>query len=281
MDNQEFTYLLEHPDHIDNGNTRDLKTVLEHHPYFQAAHSLYLKGLKNSESPHYNQALKNTAARTQDRSVLFDFITSAIFHQHAIGQRIKQREDALYKVEVHDAQNVTEQMEHEELDKANAVLDPEFFIPREKKTADDSGDKDRLQQGKPLEFTKEETHSFTEWLKITSFEPIERSENASTEIEEEDPDRRRKIKLIDRFITNNPKIKVKPIDEIKKVFVEDKNIPSENLMTETLARVYIEQKNYKKAKQAFKILSLKYPEKSGFFADQIRAVELLQENKSK
>ena len=50
-------------------------------------------------------------------------------------------------------------------------------------------------------------------------------------------------------------------------------------MTETLARVYVEQKNFKKAKQAYRILSLKYPEKSGFFADQIRAVEQLEEQK--
>jgi hypothetical protein len=43
-------------------------------------------------------------------------------------------------------------------------------------------------------------------------------------------------------------------------------------MTETLAKVYLQQNNYQKALQAYKILSLKYPEKSGFFADQIRAI---------
>jgi len=46
----------------------------------------------------------------------------------------------------------------------------------------------------------------------------------------------------------------------------------ENLMTETLAKVYLQQNNYHKALQAYKILSLKYPEKSGFFADQIRSI---------
>jgi hypothetical protein len=50
------------------------------------------------------------------------------------------------------------------------------------------------------------------------------------------------------------------------------------LMTETLARIYLEQNNYAKAIQSYKILSLKYPEKSGFFADQIKAVKELQEN---
>ncbi len=48
-------------------------------------------------------------------------------------------------------------------------------------------------------------------------------------------------------------------------------------MTETLARIYLEQKNYDKAIQSYKILSLKYPEKSSFFADQIKAVKELKE----
>ena len=48
-------------------------------------------------------------------------------------------------------------------------------------------------------------------------------------------------------------------------------------MTETLAKVYVQQKNYKKAITAYKILILKYPEKSGFFADQIRAIEKLSD----
>ena len=58
-------------------------------------------------------------------------------------------------------------------------------------------------------------------------------------------------------------------------------MPNDGLMTETLARIYLEQKNYDKAIQSYKILSLKYPEKSGFFADQIKAVKQLQENNTK
>ena len=48
-------------------------------------------------------------------------------------------------------------------------------------------------------------------------------------------------------------------------------------MTETLARIYVEQKNYDKAIQSYKILSLKYPEKSSLFADQIQEIKILQE----
>ena len=39
-------------------------------------------------------------------------------------------------------------------------------------------------------------------------------------------------------------------------------------MTETLARIYLEQKKYDNAIKAYQILILKYPEKSGFFADR-------------
>ena len=48
-------------------------------------------------------------------------------------------------------------------------------------------------------------------------------------------------------------------------------------MTETLARVYLEQKKYSKAIQAYEILILKYPEKSTFFANRISDIKILQQ----
>jgi hypothetical protein len=48
-------------------------------------------------------------------------------------------------------------------------------------------------------------------------------------------------------------------------------------MTETLAHVYLEQKKYDKAITAFTVLSLKYPEKNSFFANQIEAIKQLKE----
>ena len=50
-------------------------------------------------------------------------------------------------------------------------------------------------------------------------------------------------------------------------------------MTETLAKVLFKQKKYKKAIQAYRVLSLKYPEKNVFFARQIEKINNLQNNK--
>jgi hypothetical protein len=46
---------------------------------FQSARALRLKGLYNENSFKYNFALKVTAAHTNDRTVLFDFITGALY----------------------------------------------------------------------------------------------------------------------------------------------------------------------------------------------------------
>ncbi len=303
MNLETFTYLLEHPEHITSAQTVDMQEVVNQFPFFQPARVLYLKGLKNQESYKYNKELKRAAAQTQDRSILFEFITSSVFNQNVISSQIKQQEDTLYNMTVNDALNVSEQVEREELQKANTILDPDFFKPKEieneeeTKKETESKPEEILGTGKPLDFTKDETHSFSEWLKMTSFSPINRENDqkieGTEEIEETDvndekedkiasanPEKKRKIKLIDQFIANNPKIRMKAKEELQiKNIPELKNVPDEHLMTETLARVYVEQKNYKKAKQAFKILSLKYPEKSGFFADQIRAVDELQDYK--
>ena len=86
----------------------------------------------------------------------------------------------------------------------------------------------------------------------------------------------RQSDLIEKFISNKPKIK--PNKDVSKVVIGDSlKFDKKELMTETLARVYLEQKKYKKAIQAYKILSLKYPEKSGFFADRIKSVARLKE----
>lgn len=144
-----------------------------------------------------------------------------------------------------------------------------------------------LKLGQPLQFNHQEKHSFNEWLKLTRFEPINRdskdtesektAENKLEHTENQDTERSKKFDLIDEFITKNPKLKPSKTALTNTNIADAQMIQPEALMTETLARIYLEQKNYKKAIQSYNILSLKYPEKSGFFADQIKAVKQLQE----
>ena len=153
---------------------------------------------------------------------------------------------------------------------------------------------ENLEIGKPLEFSKQETHSFQEWLQLSKFKPIDRSEQQTTasnseqptptesseEISEPDLEKQKKNELIDRFIETSPKIPPVKHDAplSPSAIVEPSMADNTYLMTETLARVYLEQKKYNKAIQAYQILILKYPEKSSFFADRILDIKNLQQN---
>jgi hypothetical protein len=124
----------------------------------------------------------------------------------------------------------------------------------------------------PVQFFKNDTHSFADWLKISSFKPIDRSVEPTKKISLED-----KLDLIEEFIVKNPKIEpVKDTSskELPKIQLTD----SEEIMTETLARVYVLQHKYAEAINAYQILSLKFPEKSSFFANQIEQIEVLKSN---
>ena len=55
---------------------------------------------------------------------------------------------------------------------------------------------------------------------------------------------------------------------------------NDELMTETLAKVFVKQKKFKKAIEAYQILSLKYPEKNSLFANQIKEIKKLDHQKN-
>ncbi len=284
MNLNELTPILQHPETLRSEQIDKLKHLVDDYPYFQTAHALYLKALKNKDSYKYNTALKVTAAHTTDRSVLFDFITSEVFNQNKISAQIKQNSEYIKSIEINGVDDISinrsvtiDDALKEQIEATKGVLDPRLFEEKEDKTdvqkniATHNTLEEKLQIGKPLEFSSTETHSFSEWLKITSFKPIDRT----TETTPEAP-LMNKLDTIDKFINDNPKIKP-TTNTPKPKLVNNEERTDDHLMTETLARIYVEQKSYDKAIQSYRILSLKYPEKSTFFADQIKAVKELRE----
>ncbi|WP_296635179.1 hypothetical protein [Polaribacter sp.] len=240
MEIAEFKDIITKKIEIHDVETTTLKSVIDTYPYFQLAQVLYLEKLKKDSSFKYNKQLKKTAAHTKDRSILFEYITSPKFSQNKKSTK-QSKTDFTTTAEDADITPLTNNAKKE------------------------------LAVGEPLQFKSTESYSFNQWLQLSTKKTIQREKLPKT-------DQKNKADLVNKFIENNPKIE--PLSKDKNINIQlQANRQDNSLMTETLAKVYLEQKKYENAIQAYRILSLKYPEKSGFFADQIKRIKILQKNK--
>ncbi|QEE48209.1 hypothetical protein FUA48_01040 [Flavobacterium alkalisoli] len=333
MNTKDYTYLLNKPYSITDRQTMELESILYEFPFLQSARAIHLKGLYNQDSFRYNMELKKTAAHTNDRSVLFDFITSENF-QSIQKDYLQEKEKAIEEITVKETETVTpkpeqpvispadrlersikqtieEAEENQKEEEVPVIVASPVFTPSEKEEEKETDDiftepartetEEKLEIGKPLDFDNSEKHSFQEWLQLSKLTPIKREETQEAETESEiepseniiedkkdevieettdnnDDSLSKKLELIDKFIESSPKIIPTKGIAPPPANIERSSRDSSLLMTETLARVYLEQKKYQKAIQAYEILILKYPEKSVFFADRISDIKILQQN---
>jgi len=242
------------------------------------------------------EPILNSVEEDEDDSVIEEMIIPEFKMnsvERSILSSIKEAEAKKSEEPKEEIQEVikTEEKEEEDIEEENEEPIEEIIEEEElndpAKTA-----AEHLEIGKPLDFSLREKHSFQEWLQLSRTEPIDRSNDASSEekiektaaeIEKEEKlaieEKQKKAEIIDKFIENNPKISpIKPGNNTPAVQIESPIEDNSYLMTETLARVYLEQKKYTKAIQAYEILILKYPEKITFFADRISDIKILQQN---
>jgi hypothetical protein len=86
--------------------------------------------------------------------------------------------------------------------------------------------------------------------------------------------------IIENFLKKQPGTRIlsssgkdTPVDISERSVTEH-----DDFLTETLAEIYISQNNFKKAIESFEKLSLKYPEKSIYFAARIEEIKKLLNN---
>ena len=248
MTSIEFSNLSKKFDALSEEQRLSLEKITYRYPYFQAAYALYLKTLKEQDKYNFDLILKKTSVISPDRSKLYHLIYGQPIvntsQEKLSVESVSNSEDQV--VDVTETIELIEEANAEsETIKKTTIINDKLEIPT--------------------------NLSFLEWLEWSKSNSVEDYDNISLKSPLED-----KIDLIDTFLKNNPKIPPVSPNVPKQNLSKKTKFNKEELMTETLAKVYVKQQKFKKALLAYKILSLKYPEKNSFFADQIKAIKELQ-----
>ena len=246
--------LIKHPDRLaDRAVVDELRLMVQKFPYFQAARLLYLKGLYLLRDASFGAELRRTAPYVSDRKVLFNLIEGEYYKLAPVPR--KKQVEADGKEGVVDRTQVL-------IDAFLSGLPPEpeesGFAP----TEDDGGLS----------------------ADYATYILTEESLDDADENQEGNVVAMKGQHLIDGFIKNNDKkislgttSEFVPVidDEVEKLPGLDEE---DGYFTETLAKIYIKQHRYAKALEIIRRLSLKYPKKNAYFADQINYLEKLITN---
>ena len=272
----EFIHIIKEPNTINHKQMQELDEIVREYPYFQAARVLQLKMLHTEGDYKYHKALKLAAVHVTNRTILFNFINS----KSDISRFTDISSDFQRISKAHERKDPTineytppqvSYIESEPRTFRPKLPDPIFqedIFPDElinhRELADIFVPKKSVEEA---ENTQPSWMNRTDTITPTPPPTQYKDENVAE-----------KFKIIDKFLETNPKI------EPSKDYVSNVNLADEvktdekQLMTETLAQVYVNQRKYKQAIQAYQILILKNPKKSAYFAAEIEKIKKLQQN---
>ena len=191
------------------------------------------------------------------------------------------KEEITHEIEelIQESENIepVEEIPTVEIEEERPVLNVSFFsndvveVPTKtdiitEETTLEKRDEETLEQSNIPNFV----NTWQSWLKIDRTEQPEEIAQPEKVIE-------KKAEIIDKFIEENPKIS--QLKEEVNFVVKEKTDDISHLMTETLAKLYLEQRLYTKAIKAYEILQNKYPERAEDFKAKIQEIKDLRQGK--
>ena len=301
MNREQMMRYLDDPTQLNEKSLDELKEILDEFPFFQTAHMLYARNLLNEKSFRFTNQLKIAAASVTDRSMLYFLLHPK--GRHHIAPEGEEPETT--EIPQEPASNSAEkeqpvstvQEENEETAEKNGLIEladegapqekADKTTPQQEKEAADSEATESSSLPPPrsfdlLDFEVMEPSFYQLDEDISSIKglselsrSINRNARKESTSKEKDADESQDS-LIDKFLETKPSISPARKGEGHQEDISERSAEeTDEFMTETLAHIYVKQGYYEKAIKAFQKLSLKYPEKSVYFARQIEDVRKL------
>jgi hypothetical protein len=304
MNRNDFLNMMNESAPVNRQMMGDMYELIDIFPYFQSAHLLLLKGLQNTADVKFEKQLRNSAIHIADREVLYNLLKyklpdvadeayvtreknsvadSSVDNQQNVIESAKNSDDLISEIEKESGENISEEP-------VNSVTSTGYsvFLAPESDIEEDSPVmlvlEDESSEAGEKVFFMDPGFSLPETADLLELDPdSEINDSVEYNPEEKETDsvtgnlsgKQLQADLIDRFILANPRIEPNrdktalPVEDISRPFTEEDG----GFVTETLAKIYIGQGYYSKAIDIYEKLSLKFPEKSSYFASQIEKVK--------
>lgn len=250
MNKEQFYTLLDQPGRLNKETLPELEKLCNEYPYFLAARMLLLKNMKVLDDLSFKRNLHQISAGSSRRASIFWYL-----EQEAEGEVEVEVESGSLSVSVSEGEKGTEIAGRY----SSRIRSKLLTLVTDHKT-----------HGLDYFDTPDYAGSLDYFSRYLQDEPPGTPKTHPTSHE---------VELIDRFLAENPALKTSmppnPPSRKENLSVEPEE-QEVSFMTETLARIYLNQGLYEKAIAAYKKLSLNYPEKSVYFANQIKKIEELK-----
>ena len=256
MNKELFLQYVRFPELLDDRSLSGIEGILEEYPFFQTARLLQIKNLHNQGSLGFEKTLRLTAVFIPDRTRLF----------YLLDQRALFPGDELVRIISEEEAENEEVLDFAQLNESTPLvhIQPEEIIKKENQEILEDIILSGMVASTPF-------FKVDDKVDLDSFKKAFKKKPENLIEPEKKP---RHLNLIDDFIQKQPRIA--PPQETKEP-QPDISIPStlenQDLITDTLAKIYIKQGLYEKALLAYEKLSLKYPEKNIYFAGQIKMIK--------
>ncbi len=305
MNRSDFLKMIENTGPSDRHTTGEINEIIDIFPYCHSAYMLLLKGLQNTSDVSFENQLRKSAMNIADREVLYYFLKQenveeeqdiknipgpdlrpselleddSADSQQVVIETAKNSEDLINEIEKSESEGMIQQTEAKEIisdqrplfihtDSDNGDSAASFFYFDDESESDE----ERVVYMDPGFSVPQEEADLLEL-------DTESSITEEDKLQEDDRDSNKQMQneLIDKFILTNPRIEQTieksnvPLEDISKPFSEETG----EFVTETLAKIYTTQGYYSRAIDIYEKLSLKFPEKSSYFASQIEKVKEL------
>ncbi len=260
MEKNTFYTALSHPFTLSEIERKGFDRLVQDCPYFQIAQIIRLQntfGEEKYESTLYQSGIYIPDARHYYQNLMLNKMYVQV-EQEVLEEQVKE---PLLQIE---EQEKTDRSE--ELEEKNQVKN---FAKEQEKEVEELQYAPTFYKIEEKEFAPQvanETHNFTDWL--AALETPKSSQKT--------PKAKATAETISSFMSREKKPKKRTNEEVVKTTPEDSVQTPEQLMSQTLAEIYVKQKLYDRALAIYEKLDLNSSEKNTTFARRIKEIKKLK-----